>query len=237
MFAKFGSLVVMPVTLIPLLFVSTRVLQHRTSTDVGGGSVPNNTENSLARISLRWMILECFRTGTGIRFRKDALKRLGMNQGTLASPSDGLFTVERARPGAQRFATEKTVVPTSTSSMPPTEQKNEELRYDSIKGTDTERGILVSKGDVSGPAEMFEGKTPSTTGSSAFKTEIELKDALSPIYDQLKIWKLWWLPEIVPLRHRVHGIKNLKTLRGHHWSYVSHRYLAQFALTQFISTG
>jgi hypothetical protein len=49
-------------------------------TDVGGGSVPNNERNSLARISLRWMIRECFECNTGIVFDAKLLERnLGMN--------------------------------------------------------------------------------------------------------------------------------------------------------------
>ncbi|KAI9430249.1 hypothetical protein BJY52DRAFT_1232453 [Lactarius psammicola] len=182
--------------------------------DVGGGSVPNSTENSLARISLRWMILECFRTGTGIRFRKDALKRIGMDQKTLTSLPGGQFTVERARP--QRLATDVTVVPSPPHSAFSTEQENEWLRQDFVKDTDIE-GTLDSKANVSELPTMSK-EMATMTGSSAFKTEHELKDALSPIYDQLKIWKIWWLPEVIPLRHRVHGLENLSALRGHHWS-------------------
>lgn len=51
--------------------------------DVGGGSVTNDTRNSLARISLRWMIRECFKTKTGILFRKDSFKNVGMDHNSL----------------------------------------------------------------------------------------------------------------------------------------------------------
>lgn len=34
-------------------------------TDVGGGSVKNGERYSLARISLRWMIRQCFKCDTG----------------------------------------------------------------------------------------------------------------------------------------------------------------------------
>ncbi|KAI9442826.1 hypothetical protein BJY52DRAFT_1317826 [Lactarius psammicola] len=51
--------------------------------DVGGGSVPNEARNSLARISLRWMIHECFRTQIGIQFRRNVLENLGIDVGTL----------------------------------------------------------------------------------------------------------------------------------------------------------
>jgi len=47
--------------------------------DVGGGSVPNEARNSLARISLRWMIHECSRSQTGIQFRRNVLENLGID--------------------------------------------------------------------------------------------------------------------------------------------------------------
>ncbi|KAI9437109.1 hypothetical protein BJY52DRAFT_1130131 [Lactarius psammicola] len=118
--------------------------------DVGGGSVPNSTENSLARISLRWMILECFRTRTGIRFGEDALERIGVDT--------------------------------------------------NIKG-----GTPDSTCNASGLPE-----TAATRGR-------ERNDAMSPIHDQLKKRVIWWLPEVIPLRHRGHGLENSKTRRGHHW--------------------
>jgi hypothetical protein len=168
------------------------------------------------------MILECFRTGSGIRFRKEVLNKIGMDQNTLASLSDGQFKVERARP--QRFATEDTVVPISPQSLFPfpIKQDNGWLHEDSIKGTgtDIEKETPDSKGNAPELPTIKEMATK--TGGSAFETEQELKDALSPIYDQLKIWKIWWLPEVIPLRHRVHCLGDLKALRGHHWSYASH---------------
>jgi hypothetical protein len=51
--------------------------------DVGGGSVENTTPHSLARISLRWMIRECFKTKTGILFEVDKLWDLGLNPNSL----------------------------------------------------------------------------------------------------------------------------------------------------------
>lgn len=51
--------------------------------DVGGGSVLNETRNSLAKISLRWMIHECYRTQTGVQFRRSVLEDLGIDVGTL----------------------------------------------------------------------------------------------------------------------------------------------------------
>lgn len=47
--------------------------------DVGGGSVRNGTRHALSRISLRWMVRECFKTRTGILFRVQALREIGMD--------------------------------------------------------------------------------------------------------------------------------------------------------------
>ncbi|CAE6399406.1 unnamed protein product [Rhizoctonia solani] len=47
--------------------------------DVGGGSVPNETKNSLARIPLRWMVRECFLNNTGILFHSAELAEIGIS--------------------------------------------------------------------------------------------------------------------------------------------------------------
>ncbi|RXW23141.1 hypothetical protein EST38_g2693 [Candolleomyces aberdarensis] len=51
--------------------------------DVGGGSVTNETRSSLARIALRWMIRECFKRETGIIFKVEGLRDLGMDPASL----------------------------------------------------------------------------------------------------------------------------------------------------------
>ena len=61
--------------------------------DVGGGSVPNDTRNSLARIPLRWMIRQCFEVGTGIQFHYDSFKGIGIDP-------DSLYPFVKPRPPA-----------------------------------------------------------------------------------------------------------------------------------------
>ncbi|KAF5313036.1 hypothetical protein D9619_002418 [Psilocybe cf. subviscida] len=51
--------------------------------DVGGGAVRNEIRNNLARISLRWMVRECFRLKTGILFHQEAFAVIGMDHSTL----------------------------------------------------------------------------------------------------------------------------------------------------------
>ncbi len=63
--------------------------------------------------------------------------------------------------------------------------------------------------------------------STLMSEEIEeVKDALSPIYDQLKKSKLWWILEFIPMRFREQDRRSFST--EHYWKYV-------FALT-FISS-
>ena len=52
-------------------------------TDVGGGNVTGDIKHSLNRIPLRWMIRECFKADTGIRFHGELLKRIGLDPVTL----------------------------------------------------------------------------------------------------------------------------------------------------------
>ncbi|KAF7326066.1 DUF2235 domain-containing protein [Mycena kentingensis (nom. inval.)] len=59
--------------------------------DVGGGSVSNETTHNLARIPLRWMIRECFRTNSGIMFDCDGLRSIGMDP-------DALYPFVKPRP-------------------------------------------------------------------------------------------------------------------------------------------
>ena len=62
------------------------VLSLSTHADVGGGAEPNGMEYSLAYIPLRWMVRECFRAGTGIRFHKDRLEKIGLDPAIMAAP-------------------------------------------------------------------------------------------------------------------------------------------------------
>ena len=51
--------------------------------DVGGGNWTDEVKHSLNRIPLRWMIRECFKMDTGIRFHGELLKRIGMDPRSL----------------------------------------------------------------------------------------------------------------------------------------------------------
>ena len=55
----------------------------RSCSDVGGGSIENGARYSLARISLRWMIRECFKANSGILFHGSMFNEIGLDPATL----------------------------------------------------------------------------------------------------------------------------------------------------------
>lgn len=132
------------------LLVKNLAIAEASFSDVGGSSVANNTLHSLARISLRWMVRECFKTETGISFYSDKLREMGLDP-----PS--LYPVVLPRP-------------------PPLSVGDHKIRS---RSSDVASNVL----SVSAPLEERE----------------ELIDALSPIYDELEINKMWWILEYIPL--------------------------------------
>ncbi|KAJ7057794.1 hypothetical protein C8F01DRAFT_1151097 [Mycena amicta] len=162
--------------------------------DVGGGSVPNNTRNSLAKIPLRWMIRECFKAETGIIFDAQRLVELGLDPSTLyprvlkrpapiaVQPTDPDMRIARRPPRKtwlQRvFGKKKTTTPAVSCSM-----EDAELALSPDSGTRA-------------PTHVYQG----------MEEEEDLKDALSPIYDQLKLSPVWWILEVLPFSFRTQNL-------------------------------
>lgn len=69
-------------------------------------------------------------------------------------------------------------------------------------------------------ATLTDEAQASPLAASTFQSEEEeeLADAISPIYDELKLALGWWILEIFPLRHRVQNRRDLSW--NHYWSYV-----------------
>jgi len=124
--------------------------------DVGGGSVDNDIPHSLARITLRWMIRECFKTETGIMFTCEGLRNAGLDPTML-------YPYVQKRP-------------------PPLPISNSQLQYipraPSKPSADADNAVQVVKSEE----------------------EHELLDAMSPIYDQLKLAVPWWILELIPVK-------------------------------------
>jgi len=134
--------------------------------DIGGGSVPNGTRNSLARIPLRWMIRECFKINSGIQFHREAFKDIGIDPSTL--------------------------YPLIVPRPPP------------LVATESIVAKLQKAAKVTKPSKDECEVQASPTAASTFRAEEdeELADAVSKVYDELKISWGWWILEYLPLRHR-----------------------------------
>ena len=135
----------------------------------------NKTRNALPRITLRWMIRECFKTNTGIMFDSQALRSIGLDPSTLYP-----FVKPRPPPlslGSNRIA------------KAPSNPIPVRLHAHLVKKR-AEHPEVVS---------LSQGVQASQVGT---EEEEELKDALSPVHDQLKIKKAWWALEILPMQLR-----------------------------------
>lgn len=158
--------------------------------DVGGGSVKNSTRHTLARISLRWMIRECFKANTGIMFNSQRLRSVGLDPSALypfISPrlpplsSEKIHTIA---PIPQKKSKLHRVLASCRKLIP----RNTGSTFDSITlGTDS----------LEGSKEKDNEKTRILS-----EEEEDLEDVLSPKYDQLKITPFWWILEVIPMQFR-----------------------------------
>ena len=128
--------------------------------DVGGGSVPNATRHSLARIPLRWMIRQCFATHSGIQFESAKLYEIGLDPQTL-------YPKVMKRPLVQPLQLDDV---------------NDALR--DLKAT-----------NLGAPPQSDSSSMISECTKPSSEEEEELRDALSPLYDQLSRQKWWWILE------------------------------------------
>ena len=135
----------------------------------------NNTRNSLARITLRWMIRECFKTNTGIMFDSQALRSIGLDPFTL-------YPFVKPRPPPLPLGLNR-IAKAPSNPIP--------VRLHSH--------LVKKRAEHPEVVSLSEGMQASQVGT---EEEEELKDALSPAYDQLKIKKVWWALEILPMQLR-----------------------------------
>jgi hypothetical protein len=177
--------------------------------------VKNGTPHTLARISLRWMIRECFATNTGIMFSVEGLKRLGLDHASLSR--EGQPTQHRQPRLAGGTATIQRI-PKPSPSTPPTKpecmSEEEHTRPHADVPIDDQPNLswfwwlleyIPMRQRLNGCDEK-QGKSPEppehTEHIHNSEEEHERLDAVSPIYDQLDIAWLWRLLEYFPMRQR-----------------------------------
>ncbi len=156
--------------------------------DVGGGSVRNETRHSLARISLRWMIRECFKTQTGIMFETERLREIGLDPTTLYP---------------------NVIVPRPPPISPLAQNIVEKYRLPEYQPKPTLRQNLMNIIRPRPEKRHESTSSVSTTHSEPLtEEEEELKDSLSPLYDQLKLRRAWWILELLPMEFKFQNSRN-----------------------------
>ncbi|KAH6909129.1 hypothetical protein BKA70DRAFT_1277545 [Coprinopsis sp. MPI-PUGE-AT-0042] len=140
--------------------------------DVGGGSVSNKTRHSLARIPLRWMVRECFKANSGILFLSERLTEIGLDPATL--------------------------YPYVTPRPPMKPLEGQHIRKHPTKEIPIRPHSMLKKKKSEGQPSSSMSAAPAPINFKSEEEE-ELRDALSPIYDQLKISKHWWIIEALPM--------------------------------------
>ncbi|RPD64672.1 hypothetical protein L226DRAFT_528953 [Lentinus tigrinus ALCF2SS1-7] len=185
--------------------------------DVGGGSVLDSEKHSLARIPLRWMIRECFRTNTGIRFHSELLKDIGLDPDTLyPHAKEGIAY----GPGLAHAPQIPPLNPSPRISLdPPTPpertQADVEKQVGHAAAASTSSSPQMHTRHIStSTARTLIGTTTTTAGSPRFnfhkepvevhvdEEEEEARDAACAIYDQLQLKLWWWILELLPIEQR-----------------------------------
>ncbi|CCO35988.1 putative protein YEL023C [Rhizoctonia solani AG-1 IB] len=136
--------------------------------DIGGGAVPNDTPNDLARIPLRWMVRECILNNTGILFEPSKLREIGLNPLTL-------WPVDR--------------IP----SEPKLAGVNEE-GFSQHEGRHVAKATSTKIINASSPGPGLSKPVPDEM--VRLGTTEDEKDAVQPIHDRLSSNPLWWILEL-----------------------------------------
>lgn len=137
----------------------------------------NTSRHNLARIPLRWMIRECFRTNSGIRFHSQLLQNIGLDPATLCDPTYKRPPPLFAEPGSPLLGIEER------------EQDREAAGPGAGHMRSPSESTLLN--GSAGPSRVLS------------EEEEDVIDAVCPIYDELKLAPGWWALEIIPLAHRV----------------------------------
>ena len=159
--------------------------------DVGGGSVKNDEPYSLARIPLRWMIRECFKTGTGIVFDARMLRDdVGLDIDEGIGPT--AVVPKRLSPGVLRKPTGGELEGFSPRHIP-----------DAIMSELSSPSRWI-QGKLSS-LRLHNSKKPKHTSQrpkhvSSKESDEDINDALSPIVDQIKMHPAWNIIEWMPCK-------------------------------------
>lgn len=155
-----------------------------------------------ARIPLRWMVRECFRAETGLIFDMDMLRdELGMDVDF--ERKQVLEAPPRAEPGPLDIVQSLTAEQAARHVLVAAATDIAKFMIYPLQlawwlvGSPFRNWFVHAKNQAKGLKQDKGPRTP-------FKGEAheELKDALSPMYDQLELSRPWWILELLPLKRK-----------------------------------
>ena len=176
--------------------------------DVGGGSVKNGERHSLARISLRWMVRECFRVEAGIIFDVHMLKHeIGLD---IEKDLDKGLNKDLDKDTDHTFAAPEPLLPGVSHLRRPSGAELEGFSFSHIPVaviSGLGSPFIWAWGQLSNlrlhnskqfkrALEELERNRPISLG----EPREELNDALSPIVDQINMHPGWNLIEWTPCK-------------------------------------
>jgi hypothetical protein len=137
------------------------------------------------------MIRETFKTNSGIMFDSAALKEIGLDPKTL-------YPIVLPRPPPNTLPTPIPRLPRWSWASLPLSWLFSKTSTPSSSSSAVQNESVFTRTDSSGAVH------PDVHGRvrDASEEEEDLKDALMPVYDQLKLRWSWWVLEVIPLGHR-----------------------------------
>jgi len=135
------------------------------------------TRHALARISLRWMISQCFIVETGIQFTVDALQNVGFRVNDL-------------------WQTPRLLDPSRELELGPRLQALVDRFHGDTADTRHTRVYGITQ------FQTWLERSPEGNSTLPWEEE-EFRDLLCPQHDQLTLEPRWWLFEILPLVKKV----------------------------------
>ncbi|KIK82658.1 hypothetical protein PAXRUDRAFT_832164 [Paxillus rubicundulus Ve08.2h10] len=146
--------------------------------DIGGGNVQDDVEVSLAHITLHWMVDHVIQSKCGILFDNAELARIG-------------YITPACVPNPQ--------VPAAPEEIPLNANGHNPLPVTPAPPSADTTAVVKESDDHIEPQLA---KEPSEAAS---EPSPEFSNALAPLFDKLKLNKLWWLLEVTPFSYAWQG--------------------------------
>ncbi|KAG8923503.1 hypothetical protein FRC00_006176 [Tulasnella sp. 408] len=152
-------------------------------TDVGGGSVKNDTTNRLANISLCWMLNEIVKADANILFKEGAFSDVSAFK-IICPPTIVLPTP-----------------PLTAGITSASEHRQREISEVTFVESPTQDGSPMRKAELSSHRKDLTTASIGNATIVSVQEEAMVKDSTAGLNDALAKFSKWWILELLPQRH------------------------------------